>query len=94
VPKRGPKPKPARERKDRIIGVRVTAAEHRKFEKLAEKLHIPLAAWARGQIMLALDYAAEKDREQDEKLAETKALVQEVRVLYQKATRDRPKRKT
>lgn len=87
MPNPGPKSKPASKRKDRIIGVRVTEAEFKKFERLAEKQHIPLAAWARAQIMLAQDYAAQKDREQDEKLTETKALLETTRRLYQRATR-------
>lgn len=94
--KSGPKPKPASKRKDRIIGVRVTAAEYRKFEQMAQKQHIPIAAWARAQIMLALDYATEKianqsslkaaRREQDKKLTETKLLLRKTMRLYQSAT--------
>ena len=93
--KPGPKPKPRSRRKDRIVGVRVTDAEYRKFERLAGRQHITVAAWARAQILLALEHAAEKgeitagfearQREQEETLAETKALLKETVRLYQSA---------
>ena len=98
----GPRPKPAGKRKDRVIGVRFTEAEYRRFERLAAKQHIPVAAWARAQILLALDHAADKgasraeleakQREQDEKLAQTEVLLKETVRLYQSAVTDRSKK--
>ena len=97
--KPGPKPKPASRRKDRIIGVRVTEAEYRKFERLADRQHTPVATWARAQILRALEHAAQTDagnaevearrREQDEKLVQTEVLLKETLRLYQSAVTDR-----
>ncbi len=97
--KRGPKPKPRGKRKDRIIGVRITDSEHRKLERLAERQHISVAAWARAQILIAVEgktvISAEfeaRQREQEKTLAETKALLNETVRLYQSAVPRDPKK--
>ncbi len=95
TPKRrpGPKPKPASKRKDRLIGVRVTEAEYKKFERLARRQHITVAAWVRAQVHRAVesapdDAAASSELEkarrgQEELLDKTKDLLKQTIRLYQ-----------
>ena len=69
---------------------------------LVKEQHISVAAWARAQILLASERAAEKSeitadlearqREQEETLAETKALLKETVRLYQSAAPSRTKK--
>ena len=82
--KPGPKPRPASKRKVKVVGVRVSDAEYRRFERLAKRQHISVGSWARAQLLKA----AEQDEtavELEDQLEEAKRLVQETRILYQSA---------
>ena len=68
---------------------------------IRHKQHIPVAAWARAQILLGVQHSAAKDlsraqlekvrRDQEERLAETRVLLRQTRRLYQSAIVDRAK---
>ena len=89
--KPGPKPKPARKRKDRVVAIRVNEAEYRRFERLANAQHITVGAWVRAEVLKAVDQRIDLDdlekrqREQEELLEETRALLNRTVTLYQSA---------
>ena len=89
--KPGPKPKPARKRKDRVVAIRVNEAEYRKFERLANAQHITVGAWVRAEVLKAVDQRTDlaglekRQREQEELLEATKALLNQTVRLYQSA---------
>ena len=99
--KPGPKPMPPGKRRSQVIGVRVTPAEYRKFERMAGAEHLSLAAWGRRKILAAIEYELQEIarrgareallKQQEEKLDETTTLLKKTMRLYQSAAPKRSK---
>ena len=89
--KPGPKLKPARKRKDRVVAIRVNEVEYRKFERLANAQHITVGAWVRAEVLKGMGKRTgladleRRQQEQEELLAEMKALLNQTVRLYQSA---------
>jgi hypothetical protein len=56
----GPVPKPAEERRNLLVGVKVSAREYAAFETAAAPL--PVATWMRGRALEALETGSSRER--------------------------------
>ena len=67
----GPEPKPPEERRDLLVGVKVSAREYAAFETAAAPL--PVATWMRGRALEALESGSSRQR-LESYLAQARAL--------------------
>ena len=89
----GAKPKPSSKRMTRVIGLRVTEEEYRRLTRLAQREHVPLAAWTRARLLRSIEDQASfefsresfdaRQQAQEETLAKAQTLLEETRRLYQ-----------